>query len=68
MLATEHRVVKILDYGNHQVFENVTAYTAIAVIEKSGIPKNIPCWRYDGAHFRNAGIIPAYNLRQANHG
>lgn len=62
ILATEHRVVKILDYGNHQVFENVTAYTAITVIEKSGIPKNIPFWRHDGERFRNAGTVLAHNL------
>ena len=62
MLANEHRVRKIMDYGNYQVFEKVTAYTAITIIEKHGTPQNIPCWRHNGAHFKNAGTIPALGL------
>ena len=62
MLANEHRVRKILNYGNHQVFDKVTAYTAIAIIEKHGTPQNIPCWQHNGARFINAGTIPAPSL------
>ena len=62
MLANEHRVRKILDYGNYQVFDGVTAYTAITIIEKQGPPQNIPCWRHNGTRFINAGTIPAPSL------
>lgn len=62
MLASEHRVRKILNYGNHQVFDKVTAYTAITIIEKQGAPQNIPCWRHNGVRFINAGTIPAPSL------
>lgn len=62
MLANEHRVRKILDYGNHQVFDGVTAYTAITIIEKHGIPQNVPCWRHNGEHFQRAGTIPVSSL------
>lgn len=58
MLANEHRVRKILDYGNYQVFDGVTAYTAITIIEKHGLPQNIPYWKHNGEHFQNAGTIP----------
>ena len=56
-LATAHRVRRILDYGAHQVFPQVTTYTAITVIERDGAPRPIPVWRHDGERFRPAGAI-----------
>lgn len=34
-LTHRHRVVRILDYGDHQAFPTVTTYTAITVIERT---------------------------------
>lgn len=52
-----HRVVRILDYGDHQAFPGVTTYTAIAVIEKDGVPGPVPVARFDGARFLPAGVV-----------
>ena len=57
LLAQSHRVQRIIDFGQHQVFDDVTTYTAIAVIQKDGAPADIPVAKYDGAHFHDAGHI-----------
>ena len=57
LLAQSHRVNRIIDFGQHQVFDDVTTYTAIAVIEKDGVPANIPVEKYDGTHLNDAGHI-----------
>ena len=56
-LAASHEVARILDFGAHQAFADVTTYTAIAVIRKGGRTKTIPVKQYDGRAFRNAGRI-----------
>ena len=57
LLAESHRVNLIVDFGQHQVFDDVTTYTAIAVIEKDGAPSTIPVAGYDGTRFHDAGHI-----------
>lgn len=57
ILASRHRVRKVLDYGEHQVFGEVTAYTQITVVEKAGRPGGASYWRHDGRRFRNAGTV-----------
>ena len=57
LLAKSHRVNRIIDFGQHQIFDDVTTYTAIAVIEKDVAPANIPVEKYDGFHFHDAGHI-----------
>ena len=57
LLAQSHRVKRIIDYGQHQVFDEVTTYTAIAVIQKDGAVSDIPVAKYDGARFHDAGTI-----------
>ena len=57
LLALSHKVVKIIDYGYHQVFDDVTTYTAIVVIQKDGIPTPIPVDRYYDSKFYDAGLI-----------
>ena len=57
LLAESHRVNRIVDFGQYQIFDDVTTYTAIAVIEKDGAPANIPVEKYDGFHFHDAGHI-----------
>ena len=57
LLAQSHRVNRIIDYGQHQVFNDVTTYTAIAVIQKDGAPADIPVEKYDGTRFHDAGTI-----------
>lgn len=56
-LTHRHRVVRILDYGDHQAFPSVTTYTAITVIEKDGIPGPVPVARFDGADFVADGVV-----------
>ena len=57
LLSGTHRVRRIIDFSEHQVFDNVTTYTAITVIQKDGTPSDIPVSRYDGARFSDAGVI-----------
>ena len=56
-LTHRHRVVRILDYGDHQAFPGVTTYTAIAVLEKDGVPGPVPVARFDGARFLSGGVV-----------
>ena len=56
-LTRRHRVVRILDFGDHQAFPGVTTYTAISVVEKDGVPGPVPVARFDGARFLPAGIV-----------
>ena len=66
LLTQHHRVERIIDFGPHQVFDEVTTYTAITIIRKHGIRKDgrkdgappaIPVSRYDGARFYDGGSI-----------
>lgn len=57
LLAQSHQVNRIIDFGQHQVFDEVTTYTAIAVIQKDGAPADIPVEKYDGLLFHDAGHI-----------
>ena len=57
MLVTKHAVKKIIDFAEHQVFDDATTYTAIAVIRKGGTRAPIPAEKFDGNVFRDAGII-----------
>ena len=68
LLTQRHRVERIIDFGQHQMFDEVTTYTAITIIRKDGIRKDgrkdgappaIPVSRYDGVRFYDGGsIIP----------
>lgn len=57
LLAQRHRVNRIIDFGQHQVFDDVTTYTAITVIQKDGALADIPVEKYDGLQFHDAGLI-----------
>ena len=57
MLTETHRVRRIIDFGEHQVFDAVTTYTAITVIQKEAAPADIPVAKYDGSGFYEAGDI-----------
>ena len=57
LLAASHEVTRILDFSAHQVFADVTTYTAIAVIRKGGRTQAIPVEKHDGRAFRKAGRI-----------
>ena len=68
-LAQTHQVKKIIDFAEHQLFSEVTTYTAITIIEKtreksgennapkSEPPPSIPAEKYDGRRLRPAGRI-----------
>ena len=56
-IASSHTPLRILDFGAHQAFADVTTYTAIAVIRKGGRANAIPVEKYDGEAFRGAGRI-----------
>lgn len=57
LLAQSHRVERIIDFGEHQVFDDVTTYTAVTIIRKDGAPADISVSKYDGARFYDAGAI-----------
>ena len=71
LLTQQHRVERIIDFGQHQMFDEVTTYTAITIIRKDGIRKDgiqkdgrkdgappaIPVSRYDGVRFYDGGTI-----------
>ena len=56
-LVQSHGVRKIIDCGEHQIFPEVTTYTAIAVIEKCGKTEYIPVERYDGLTVADGGSV-----------
>ena len=57
MLVTKHTVRKIIDFADHQVFDDATTYTAIAIIQKGGMCVPIPAEKFDGSVFEEAGTI-----------
>ena len=57
LLATSHQVRRIIDFGEHQVFDEVTTYTAITIIRKGGAPSAIPVSKYDGKQFYDGGMV-----------
>ena len=65
-LVQSHQARKIIDFADHQLFSDVTTYTAITIIEKAGPdsgqkdgtpPASIPAEKYDGRRLRPAGRI-----------
>lgn len=56
-LVKSHKVEKIIDFGQHQVFPDVTTYTAIAIVEKGGATARIPVETYDGATVNGGGVV-----------
>ena len=57
LLTEGHQVSRIIDFGQHQVFDDVTTYTVIAVIQKDGPTSDIPVKKFDGFGFHDAGVI-----------
>lgn len=64
-LSTAHRVRRILDFGDHQVFPGVTTYTAITVVERGGAPRPVPVWRFAEGRFAHAGTVETDPVRPA---
>ena len=52
-----HRVKKIIDFGEHQLFRDVTTYTAITIVQKHGASDHIPVERYDGRIISEGGTV-----------
>ena len=57
MLWESHRVVKIIDFGEHQVFSNVTTYTSITVIQKQKSAQSVPAEKWDGERLLSGGQV-----------
>ncbi len=57
LLAAKHTVKKIMDFADHQVFDDATTYTVIAIIAKGGMCASIPAEKFNGWGFEDAGII-----------
>ena len=57
LLVMTHNVKKIIDFADHQVFDDVTTYTSITIIQKGGMSASIPVDKYNGAAFDDAGTI-----------
>ena len=56
-LAESHKVKKVIDFGEHQIFHDVTTYTAIAIIEKHGVAGRISVEIYDGGTMRDGHSV-----------
>ena len=60
-LTESHQVKKLIDFAEHQIFSEVTTYTAITFIEKSGEKSGpsafIPAEKYDGRRLHPGGQI-----------
>ncbi|MCY3835553.1 MAG: N-6 DNA methylase [Anaerolineaceae bacterium] len=56
-LLAKHRVWKVIDFGKHQVFPDVTTYTSITVIQKRGVAKSIPAEIWDGERLLEVGQV-----------
>ena len=65
-LAASHRIKKIIDFGEYQIFRDVTTYTAIAVVEKDGAPDRIPVDTYDGDTINGGGRVVLDRADPAN--
>ncbi len=57
LLVTSHNVKKLIDFAEHQVFDDVTTYTVIAIVEKSAPFHPPPVSRFDGKAFVDGGTI-----------
>ena len=55
-LVKSHDVKKIIDFAEHQVFPDVTTYTAIAIVEKGGATDRIAVETYDGEAVNGGGF------------
>ena len=51
-LVKSNRVLKVIDFGEHQIFPGVTTYTAITIVQKGGTTEFIPVKKYDGLSLR----------------
>ena len=58
-LIRNHAVEKIMDFGECQVFDGVTTYTAIAIIRKGGAStaSRVPLETWDGDSFIGGGSV-----------
>ena len=56
-LVESHVVKKVIDFGKHQVFRDVTTYTAITIVEKGGATDHIPVETYDGVSVKGGGFV-----------
>ena len=56
-LAQSHKVKKIIDFGDNQMFEGVTTYTAITIVQKGGRANSIPVELRDGQSINGNGAI-----------
>ena len=56
-LVENHAVKKVIDFGERQVFDGVTTYTAIAIIEKGGATADIPLEFCDGDALAGGGSV-----------
>ena len=56
-LAQSHKVKKIIDFGDNQMFEGVTTYTAITIVQKGGYTRSIPVELHDGQSLISGGAV-----------
>ena len=56
-LVESHRIREIIDFGRHQMFDDVTTYTSITVIQKGEKHQAIPATTYDGQKLSNGGQV-----------
>ncbi len=56
-LIKSHKIKKIIDFGEHQIFPDVTTYTAITIVEKDGVTDSIPAETYDGMVVKGGGFV-----------
>ena len=57
LLVNNHQVSRIIDFADHQIFDEATTYTAITIVRKNVASIDIPVDVYDGSSFHFAGFI-----------
>ncbi len=65
-LIKSHKVDKIIDFGQYQMFKNVTTYSAILVVQKHGTTTNISLETFDGLTLNDGGKVVIDTLDPSN--
>ncbi|MDD9811110.1 MAG: Eco57I restriction-modification methylase domain-containing protein [Gammaproteobacteria bacterium] len=61
-IREQHGIVRLIDFGEHQVFDGATTYSLITVLHKNNKLEKFALCRYDGKRIVSKGMVSASNL------